>query len=176
MSNEAKALVLASKSRALHATEQNLRAQLAQRVPDGLVDALKEASANLSDSARVPLGDELNGFALMLSAAPAQPEQPVAQGEPVAAPPGIDALNCVISSLRDTSNFSDEEGELTDELRALRDWALSHPQQASKPMTDEQIAKGCESEGCDDGHLKEDGFYNGVRFAERFHQIGGPSS
>lgn len=39
--------------------------------------------------------------------------------------PGINALMCVISSLRDTAHFSDEEGELTNELRALRDWVVS---------------------------------------------------
>lgn len=45
-------------------------------------------------------------------------------------PPGISALMCVISSLRDTAHFSDEEGELTDELRTLRDWAMT---QATAP-------------------------------------------
>lgn len=39
--------------------------------------------------------------------------------------PGISALQCVISSLRDTAHLSDEGGELTDQLRELRDWALS---------------------------------------------------
>lgn len=40
-------------------------------------------------------------------------------------PPGIRALMCVISSLRDTAHFSDEEGELTNDLRTLRDWAYA---------------------------------------------------
>lgn len=39
--------------------------------------------------------------------------------------PGISALQYVISSLRDTAHLSDEEGELTDQLQELRDWALS---------------------------------------------------
>lgn len=42
-----------------------------------------------------------------------------------AKPPGIDALQCVIASMRDTAHFSDEEGELTNDLRTLRDWALA---------------------------------------------------
>ena len=43
-------------------------------------------------------------------------------------PPGIQALMCVISSLhslRDTAHFSDEEGELTNDLCTLRDWAYA---------------------------------------------------
>lgn len=46
--------------------------------------------------------------------------------------PGISALQCVISSLRDTAHLSDEGGELTDQLRELRDWALST---AAQPPT-----------------------------------------
>ena len=53
----------------------------------------------------------------MLAAAP---KPPVAAQKP----PGIDALTCVIASLRDTAHFQDEEGELTNDLRALRDWAM----------------------------------------------------
>ncbi|UCV00251.1 DNA translocase FtsK [Acidovorax radicis] len=49
------------------------------------------------------------------------PAQPAATWKP----PGIGALMCVISSLRDTAHFSDEEGEVTNDLRALRDWASS---------------------------------------------------
>lgn len=48
-----------------------------------------------------------------------------AAGAVAGMPPGISALMCVISSLRDTAHFSDEEGELTDELRTLRDWAMT---------------------------------------------------
>jgi hypothetical protein len=60
---------------------------------------------------------------------------PTAQAAPATGavagmPPGIGALMCVISSLRDTAHFSDEEGELTDELRTLRDWAMT---QAAAP-------------------------------------------
>jgi len=44
--------------------------------------------------------------------------------------PGISALQCVISSLRDTAHLSDEGGELTDQLRELRDWALTAAQPA----------------------------------------------
>ena len=47
--------------------------------------------------------------------------------------PGISALQCVISSLRDTAHLSDEGGELTDQLRELRDWALST---AAQPPAD----------------------------------------
>ena len=53
------------------------------------------------------------------------------QAAPKAAPgepPGIQALMCVISSLhslRDTAHFSDEEGELTNDLCTLRDWAYA---------------------------------------------------
>lgn len=53
-----------------------------------------------------------------------------AAGAVAGMPPGISALMCVISSLRDTAHFSDEEGELTDELRTLRDWAMT---QAAAP-------------------------------------------
>ena len=47
--------------------------------------------------------------------------------------PGISALQCVISSLRDTAHLSDEGGELTDQLRELLDWALST---AAQPPAD----------------------------------------
>lgn len=55
-------------------------------------------------------------------------------------PPGIDALACVIASLRDTAHFQDEEGELTNDLRALRDWAMlaaspQPPAVAQEPIT-----------------------------------------
>lgn len=73
-------------------------------------------------------------------AAIAAHEQARVVGEPVAnKPPGIDALCCVISSLRDTAHFSDEEGELTNQLRELRDWAYNlasppAPQEAQAGM------------------------------------------
>ena len=61
-----------------------------------------------------------------LSAAPA--EQQAAPKAVPGEPPGIQALMCVISSLhslRDTAHFSDEEGELTNDLCTLRDWAYA---------------------------------------------------
>ncbi|AFU45412.1 hypothetical protein C380_08550 [Acidovorax sp. KKS102] len=59
-------------------------------------------------------------------------------------PPGIHALMCVISSLRDTAHFSDEEGEVTDDLRTLRDWALAQaaaPQPSPTPQADSAPAE-----------------------------------
>ena len=59
-------------------------------------------------------------------AAPA--EQQAAPKAAPGEPPGIQALMCVISSLhslRDTAHFSDEEGELTNDLCTLRDWAYA---------------------------------------------------
>ena len=50
-----------------------------------------------------------------------------------AEPPGIQALMCVISSLRDIAHFSDEEGgELMSALCALRDWAHAQPAPATQ--------------------------------------------
>ena len=58
-----------------------------------------------------------------LNAQPAPATQPAG-----AEPPGIQALMCVISSLRDMAHFSDEEGcELMSALCALRDWAHAQP-------------------------------------------------
>lgn len=62
-----------------------------------------------------------------------------------ARPPGIDALQCVIASLRDTAHFADEEGDLTNDLRALRDWAFAQvaqdaPQSAAQQGIDERGA------------------------------------
>jgi hypothetical protein len=51
-----------------------------------------------------------------------------------AEPPGIQALMCVISSLRDIAHFSDEEGgELMSALCALRDWAYAQTVAAPQP-------------------------------------------
>lgn len=58
-----------------------------------------------------------------------------------AEPPGIQALMCVISSLRDTAHFSDEEGKLTNDLRTLRDWAYAQTAAFQPPPTS---AKGVE--------------------------------
>jgi NAD(P)H-dependent flavin oxidoreductase YrpB (nitropropane dioxygenase family) len=68
MSSEATLLV--HDNARLRAEVQALRGA----VRDGLIDALKEASEHLSDTARSPLADELLGFALMLESAP-QPAQ-----------------------------------------------------------------------------------------------------
>ena len=58
---------------------------------------------------------------------------------------------CVISSLhslRDTAHFSDEEGELTNDLCTLRDWAYAQtaafqpaPQPAPAPLSDDVSQK-----------------------------------
>ena len=61
------------------------------------------------------------------AAAPQPPTAPATQ-QAGAEPPGIQALMCVISSLRDMAHFSDEEGgELMGALCALRDWAHAQP-------------------------------------------------
>ena len=60
--------------------------------------------------------------AALASAPQPAPSAAVAVGQE---PPGIHALMCVISSLRDTAHFSDGEGGVTDDLRTLRDWALA---------------------------------------------------
>lgn len=53
-----------------------------------------------------------------------------------AEPPGIQALMCVISSLRDIAHFSDEEGgELMSALCALRDWAYAQTAAFQLPPT-----------------------------------------
>ena len=53
-----------------------------------------------------------------------------------AEPPGIQALMCVISSLRDIAHFSDEEGgELMSALCALRDWAYAQTAAFQPPPT-----------------------------------------
>ena len=73
------------------------------------------------------------------------PAQPAIQGEMNvqlgcgAEPPGIQALMCVISSLRDIARFSDEEGgELMSALCALRDWAHAQTVAAPQPAPAEQ--------------------------------------
>ena len=73
------------------AIESALRAVPA--IPEGLIDALNEAADNLSNDAREPLGDELHGFALMLSASPqapqpAQPRKPLFE-DLIAQHPGL---------------------------------------------------------------------------------------
>ena len=53
-----------------------------------------------------------------------------------AEPPGIQALMCVISSLRDIAHFSDEEGgELMSALCVLRDWAYAQTAAFQPPPT-----------------------------------------
>ena len=75
----------------------------------------------------------------MLAASPTPTPTAEQQAAPKAAPgepPGIQALMCVISSLhslRDTAHFSDEEGELTNDLCTLRDWANAQTVAAPQP-------------------------------------------
>lgn len=79
--------------------------------------------------------------AALASAPRPAPSAAVAVGQE---PPGIHALMCVISSLRDTAHFSDEEGEVTDDLRTLRDWALAQAaatQPSPTPQADSQPAE-----------------------------------
>ena len=73
------------------------------------------------------------------------------QAAPKAAPgepPGIQALMCVISSLhslRDTAHFSDEEGELTNDLCTLRDWAYAQTA-AFQPAPTAQAAESVQED------------------------------
>ena len=72
----------------LKAECDRLKADLAGRgVPDGLVEALREASAFIDSvrngerpTIRYPMADELDGFAAMLAAAPQPPAQPAHEG------------------------------------------------------------------------------------------------
>lgn len=110
------------------------------------VDADRAARAPADSVAAPAIGDELRDTLVAVSAAIAERDDRAAQkmiceilatsGTPPAEqqaapkaapedPPGIRALMCVISSLRDTEHFSDEEGVLTNDLRTLRDWAYA---------------------------------------------------
>ena len=74
------------------------------------------------------------------AAAPQPPTAPATQ-QAGAEPPGIQALMCVISSLRDIAHFSDEEGgELMSALCALRDWAHAQTVAAPQPSPTAQAA------------------------------------
>ena len=74
------------------------------------------------------------------AAAPQPPTAPATQ-QAGAEPPGIQALMCVISSLRDMAHFSDEEGgELMSALCALRDWAHAQTVAAPQPSPTAQSA------------------------------------
>lgn len=68
--------------------------------------------------------DAVHGKQLSVYSKPPAEQQAAPKAAP-GEPPGIRALMCVISSLRDTAHFSDEEGELTNDLRTLRDWAYA---------------------------------------------------
>ena len=74
------------------------------------------------------------GFDAALAAGQATAAQPApATQQEGAEPPGIQALMCVISSLRDMAHFSDGEGgELMSALCALRDWAHAQPAPATQ--------------------------------------------
>ena len=90
-------------------------------------------------------------------------------------PPGIDALQCVISSLRDTAHISDEEGELTNELRQFRDWAMlaaapSAPER--KPLTDEQITNTVRNLGWGQNDFDLEEIVDVARAIEQAHGIG----
>jgi hypothetical protein len=50
------------------------------KIPEGLIAALKETSESIREGARVPLADELYGYAVILAAAPTPPSQ---EAEPV---------------------------------------------------------------------------------------------
>ena len=81
-----------------------------------------------------------------------RPTYEAEQAAPKAAPgepPGIQALMCVISSLhslRDTAHFSDEEGELTNDLCTLRDWAYA---QTAAFQPSPKVAPGAGNSGFD---------------------------
>ena len=65
-----------------------------------------------------------------------------------AEPPGIQALMCVISSLRDIAHFSDEEGgELMSALCALRDWAHAQTVAAPQPSPAAQADSVLDDDG-----------------------------
>ena len=92
------------------------------------------------------------------AASPTPPaEQQAAPKAAPGEPPGIQALMCVISSLhslRDTAHFSDEEGELTNDLCTLRDWAYAQtaafqpsPQPAPAPLIARSLAEWHEQDG-----------------------------
>ena len=91
-------------------------------------DALRKAS----ELERV-LSDQMRAFADATCALRASHGQAPATQQAGAEPPGIQALMCVISSLRDMAHFSDEEGgELMSALCALRDWAHAQPAPATQ--------------------------------------------
>ena len=98
-------------------------------------DALAEVAAMRAENIKLRAQLEAIGAGgvsgpLMGIAAP-----PIVQAlECGAEPPGIQALMCVISSLRDIAHFSDEEGgELMSALCALRDWAHAQTVAALQP-------------------------------------------
>ena len=74
--------------------------------------------------------------------------QPAPATQPAGAePPGIQALMCVISSLRDMAHFSDGEGgELMSALCALRDWAHAQPAPADAKALAEADRRAGEAE------------------------------
>ena len=103
-------------------------------VPQGLISAACFAIRNKRDGGKVL--EQLRRYSVGDRSQPLAPQQAAPKAAP-GEPPGIQALMCVISSLhslRDTAHFSDEEGELTNALCTLRDWAYA--QTASQPEHD----------------------------------------
>lgn len=105
------------------------------QVPEALIDLIDAYAETRhrcggiytakTEAARNAVIEALSGVQA-LSAAPGEP-------------PGIQALMCVISSLRDIAHFSEEEGgELMSALCALRDWANAQTVAAPQPAPAEQ--------------------------------------
>lgn len=121
------------------------------------------------------LRDEIAELRRQLSAAPAQPEQPAAQGEP---------LGYVYSWIHSSATGKPDE-TFTGFTKSIEDAkrhpahfdihaVYTHQQQASKPMTDSQLTEYVKQiSGCALGEsYYADGFIGGFRAAERFHKIG----
>ena len=105
-------------------------AQMVERNGGTAFDSLKSAALHinaLTPNAELAQAAKAEGWTKL----PGQLPEP---GMPE--PPGIQALMCVISSLRDVAHFSDEEGgELVSALRALRDWAYAQTAAFQPPPT-----------------------------------------
>lgn len=153
---------------------ESLRRQLAEMVPDGwsyaghfynlVMHALMDVCAN-HGGAKFRLKEILKELE-QIATAPAQPSQSAAQGEP---------FGCVTIVRRlghaDTFNFyrHPEPPYLDNASECVT--VYTHPQQASKPMTEEQIQAELWARGFYNTE-EDEAFEAGVRFAERFHKIG----
>ena len=114
----------------------------------GTDDAWHEAAmrdfADRTHAARLRCKSEQARLATLWGYVRADAAPKAAPGEP----PGIQALMCVISSLhslRDTAHFSDEEGELTNDLCTLRDWAYAQTA-AFQPAPTAQAAESVQED------------------------------